>query len=136
LNLIEPGRNYGWPRATFGTDQDGSPIGDGPLQPGLTPPVHHWDALTLQPPTSLAPAGIDFYNGSRFPGWQGNLFVACLRGRMLIRLELDPVGKMAHEERLPTHGLGRLRHVRQGPDGLLYLLTDKDQGQVLRLEPA
>jgi glucose/arabinose dehydrogenase len=137
LNLIEPGRNYGWPRATFGTDRDGSPIGDGPLQPGLTPPVHYWDALTLQPPASVAPAGIDFCDGSRFPGWKGNLFVACLRGQMLIRLELDAVGKVTHEERLLTGILGRLRHVRQGPDGLLYLLTDdKDRGQVLRLEPA
>jgi glucose/arabinose dehydrogenase len=136
LNLIERGHNYGWPRATFGTDRDGSPIGDGPLQPGLTPPVHHWDRLFTRLPASVAPAGIDFCHGGRYPSWDGDLLVACLNGRMLIRLELDATGAVVHEERLLVGEPGRLRHVRQGPDGLLYLLTDADPGQMLRLEPA
>ncbi len=136
INRIEPGRNYGWPRATFGTNRDGSPVGGRPLQPGLTPPVHHWDAVSSRPPASMAPAGIDFCDGTRFPGWRGNLLVACLRGQRLIRLRLDGAGRVRHEEHLLAGRLGRLRHVRQGPDGLIYLLTDANPGQVLHLEPA
>jgi glucose/arabinose dehydrogenase len=136
INLIKAGLNYGWPRATHGTNPDGSPIGEGALVPGLEPPVHHWDALSMKPPYSRAPSGIGFYDGSKFPGWKGNLFVACLRGMRLVRLELSTANKVVKQEELLIKQVDRLRHVKQGPDGFLYLLVDRNPGKVLRLVPA
>ncbi len=136
INLVKSGLNYGWPRATHGTNPDGSPIGEGPLVASLEPPVHHWDALSMKPHYSRAPSGIGFYDGSKFPGWKGNLFVACLRGMRLIRLELNAANKVVKQEELLIKKVDRLRHVKQGPDGLLYLLVDRNPGKVLRLEPA
>ena len=137
INVIRPGLNYGWPLATHGTNPDGSPIGQGAFVDGTEPPVHWWPALSMSPPHSRAPGGIGFYNGSRFPRWRGNLFVASLRGMRLIRLEMGTGAKVLRQEELLIRKLGRLRDVKQGPDGFLYLLTDATpNGKVLRLESA
>ncbi len=127
LNVIRAGRNYGWPVITYGVDYDGSHIGD-THAPGMEQPVTHWSP-------SIAPSGLTFYTGERFPRWRGNLFMGALAGRDLYRLVLDGERVVA-QERLLTDLGQRIRDVRQGPDGLLYVLTDEDQGRLLRLEPA
>jgi glucose/arabinose dehydrogenase len=91
-------------------------------------PLRHWV------PTSIAPSGLAFLTSERYPGWKGNLFLGALRGEALLRLELDGT-KVLKEERLLTRMNERLRDVRQGPDGLLYVLTDNADGRVLRLLP-
>jgi glucose/arabinose dehydrogenase len=127
LNTPKPGRNYGWPVITYGRDYSGASIGVGTAQEGMEQPVHYWDP-------SIAPSGLMFYTGDRFPGWRGNLFVGALGFELLSRLELNG-NHVAAEERL-LQGFGdRIRDVRQGPDGLIYLLTDEDNGRILRLEP-
>lgn len=127
LNVIHAGRNYGWPVITYGVDYDGSRIGD-THAPGMEQPLHQWTP-------SIAPSGLAFYTGDRFPRWRGNLFMGALAGRDLYRLVLDGERVVA-QERLLTDLGQRIRDVRQGPDGLLYVLTDEDQGRLLRLEPA
>lgn len=127
LNTPKPGRNYGWPVITYGRDYSGARIGVGTAREGMEQPVHYWDP-------SIAPSGLLFYTGDRFPGWRGNLFVGALEFELLARLELDG-SRVVAEERL-LQGFGdRIRDVRQGPDGLIYLLTDEENGRVLRLEP-
>ena len=88
----------------------------------------------LQWTPSIAPSGMAFYTGDRFPKWKGNLFVGALAGQMLVRLQLDGE-RIVREERLLEGAIGRIRDVRNGPDGLLYLLTDSPQGRIVRLEP-
>jgi glucose/arabinose dehydrogenase len=128
INIPEPGKNYGWPIITFGRDYSGLKIGEGTSKPGLELPIYYWEP-------SIAPSGMAFYTGERFPAWKGDLFVGALAGQLLARLELDET-RIVHEERL-LKGLGeRIRDVRQGPDGLIYLLTDTSDGRVLRVEPA
>jgi glucose/arabinose dehydrogenase len=127
INLPEPGRNYGWPIITFGRDYSGAAIGEGTAKPGLEQPIHHWDP-------SIAPSGMAFYTGDRFPAWRGNLFVGSLKFGLLVRLELDGE-RVIREERL-LEALGeRIRDVRAPADGFLYLLTDHPDGRILRLEP-
>jgi len=129
LNLPEAGINYGWPVITYGKNYvTGTDIGEGTHKPGMAQPLHYWVP-------SIAPSGMAFYSGDRFPQWQGNLFVGSLKFRQLVRLELDGE-TVVHEERLLSDELGRIRDVRQGPDGLLYLLTDADDGKLVRLLPA
>ncbi len=128
LNLILPGANYGWPAVTFGREYSGRRIGDGQNKPGMTLPLWHWTP-------SIAPSGMTFYDGDAFPDWRGSLFVGALKHRMLVRLELEG-DRVVHEEHLLKNALGRIRDVRAGPDGLLYLLTDDDPGALYRLEPA
>jgi glucose/arabinose dehydrogenase len=128
VNIPEAGKNYGWPIITYGRDYSFLPIGEGTSKPGLEQPIYHWDP-------SIAPSGMAFYTGDRFPAWRGDLFVGALAEQVLVRLELDG-DKVTHEERL-LGALGeRIRDVRQGPDGLLWLLTDSPEGSILRLEPA
>ena len=128
INRPEAGKNYGWPIITYGRDYSGAPIGEGTAKPGLEQPFHYWDP-------SIAPSGMTFYTGDRFPQWRDNLFIGSLKFGLLVRLELKPTG-VSHEERL-FEALGeRIRDVRQGPDGLLYLLTDSPEGRILRVEPA
>jgi glucose/arabinose dehydrogenase len=128
VNVPKPGRNYGWPVISYGRDYSGASIGEGTTKAGLEQPVHYWDP-------SIAPSGMMFYTGDRFPEWRGNLFVGSLKFAMLVRLTVDDERVVA-EERL-LQGLGsRVRDVRQGPDGFLYLLTDERDGRILRLEPA
>jgi len=126
VNILLAGANYGWPLVTHGVDYDGSPISDRQTAPGITPPLHHWTP-------SIAPSGMAFYEGDLFPNWRGDLFVGALAGRHLVRLEVDG-DRITGEERMLT-GLGaRIRDVRTGPDGRLYLLTDARDGALLRLE--
>jgi len=128
VNIPLPGRNYGWPIIGIGKHYSGAPIGIGTHKEGMEQPVYNWAP-------AIAPAGMDFYTGDKFPAWRGNLLIALLRTQALVRLELDGE-KVVREERM-LRGLNqRLRHVRQGQDGYIYLLTDESDGRVLRLEPA
>lgn len=127
VNVNKPGRNYGWPVITYGREYgSGARIGDGAERADIEPPLHYWVP-------SIAPSGMTFYTGNAFPTWQGSLFVGALRGQVLARLELDGE-KVVREERLLGESGIRIRDVRQGPDGKLYLL-DETQGRILRLEP-
>lgn len=129
VNIARAGRNYGWPVISYGREYGtGLPIGEGTEKPGLEQPLWVWVP-------SIAPSGMAFYTGDRFPAWRGDLFVGALRAQMLVRLELDG-DRIVAEERLIRGMIGRIRDVRQGPDGLIYLLTDAAQGGIWRLEPA
>lgn len=130
INLPQPGANYGWPLATHGRNYTLLPIPEaqGAEVAGTEPPQHVW----LESP---AVSGMAFYTAAQIPGWQGNLFVGALRTRELLRLELNG-DTVAHEERLLRDLGQRIRDVRAGPDGALYLLTDANPGQLLRLGPA
>lgn len=128
VNRPQAGRNHGWPVITYGRDYSGASIGEGTAKAGMEQPLHYWDP-------SIAPSGLAFYDSDVIPGWKGSLLVGSLKFRLLSRLEID--GKrIVREERL-LQGLNeRLRDVRVGPDGLVYLLTDSSEGKVLRLEVA
>lgn len=129
VNVIRPGLNYGWPVVTYGVNYGvGTKIGEGQSKPGMVQPLQVWIP-------SIAPSGMAFVSGSQFPQWQGSLLVGALRGQMLVRLTLEG-DKVLSEERLFQGRPGRIRDVRMGPDGLVYLLTDDPQGALLRLEPA
>jgi glucose/arabinose dehydrogenase len=128
INAPRQGKNYGWPVITYGRDYSGARIGEGTAKEGMEQPIHYWDP-------SIAPSGMVFYTGDRFPEWKGSLFVGALGFQLLARLELDGE-KVTREERLLREMDRRIRDVRQGPDGLIYLLTDEGDGQILRLEPA
>lgn len=127
LNVVEAGRNYGWPLITYGQEYAGGRIGVGTAAAGLEQPVQYWVP-------SIAPSGLAFYTGEAFPGWQGNLFVGALVGQHLRRLVIEG-RRVVHQEVLLQDSIGRIRDVRQGPDGLLYLLTDERDGALYRLEP-
>ncbi len=127
INVDQAGRNYGWPVITWGVNYDGQPIGIGSEKDGMEQPLHYWKP-------SIAPSGMAFYTADRFPAWRGNLFVGSLKFGYLNRIELDG-GKVLAEHQLLTEVVARIRCVRQGPDGLLYVTTDSPQGQLLRLEP-
>ncbi len=129
VNVIRAGANYGWPVITYGVNYGiGTRIGEGTSKAGMEQPLHKWVP-------SIAPSGMAFYMGDRFPKWRGDLFVGALRAELLVRLKLDGE-KIVHEERLLKGALGRIRDVRAGPDGLIYLLTDESRGVLARLEPA
>jgi glucose/arabinose dehydrogenase len=128
VNVIRAGANYGWPVITYGVNYGiGTKIGEGTAKPGMEQPIHYWVP-------SIAPSGMAFYTGDRFPRWKGNLFVGALRDQMLVRLQLDGT-QVVKEERLLKNALGRIRDVRAGPDGFIYLLTDERDGILARLEP-
>lgn len=135
VNLIRPGRNYGWPKYTYGRSYEGPRMAETPVAPGIEDPLLLWIP-------SIAPTGMTFYTGDRFPAWKGNLFVGSARRgeiprtggleRVVFNGTLDEVRR---ETLLaPLHQ--RIRDVRQGPDGLLYVITDEDDGALLRIEPA
>jgi glucose/arabinose dehydrogenase len=127
VNVDEAGRNYGWPLVSYGVDYGtGRKIGEGTTKPGIEAPVTTWVP-------SIGPSGMAFLTSDRYPGWKGSLFVGALRGQTLVRLVLDG-RKVVREERLLGNEYGRIRDVRQGPDGWLYLLTDMSEGRILRLE--
>ena len=128
LNLIRAGVNYGWPVITYGRSYAGFSIGEGKEKEGMAQPAKYWVP-------SISPSGLTFYDGAAFPQWQGNLFLGALSGEILVRLELEG-DKVVHGERLLEDFGARIRDVRQGPDGFLYILTDSGDGQLLRLEPA
>ena len=140
LNHPQPGRNYGWPVITFGKDYSGAKIGEGTAKEGMEQPVHYWDP-------SIAPSGLLIYTGSTFPQWTGNFITGALAGMGLTRLTVTENGERGtgngspaasytvKEERMKDGIERRIRDVRQGPDGLIYLLTDAGSGEILRLEP-
>ena len=128
LNIPAAGANHGWPVITYGRNYGiGTKIGEGTTRADVAPPVHYWA------PTSIAPSGMAFLTSDRYPGWKGNLFIGALRGAHLVRLELDGRKVVRQEQLLPDRG-ARIRDVRQGPDGWLYVMTDSPDGQVWRLE--
>ena len=129
VNVMRPGLNYGWPVITYGVNYGlGTRIGEGQAKPGMVQPIYKWVP-------SIAPSGMAFVSGSQFPQWQGDLLVGALRGQMLVRLVLDGE-KVVREERLLQGRAGRIRDVRMGPDGLVYMLSDGPDGVLMRLEPA
>jgi glucose/arabinose dehydrogenase len=127
LNHPESGRNYGWPVITYGVEYSGFKIGDGfTAGAGMEQPVYYWDPV-------IAPSGATFYTGETLPEWRGDLLVGSLTPGGLVRLRLVN-GKVAEETRYPIEPDDRVRDVRQGPDGAVYLLTDRPRGRLLRLE--
>lgn len=128
INVIEKGANYGFPLVSYGHEYSGQPINGGRTSaPGTRQPVYFWTP-------SIAPSGMSFYTGDRFQAWQGNLFVAALAGQHVVRLVLEGERVVA-EERLLTELGTRIRDVREGPDGALYVMTDGRDGRILRLVP-
>lgn len=126
INISKPGINYGWPVITYGVNYGlGTKIGLGTQKEGLEQPIYHWTP-------SIAPSGMTFYTGNEFPDWRDNLFVGSLKFGLLLRLVIKD-NQVVHEERMLDKKYGRIRDVRQGPDGTLYLLTDERNGAVLRL---
>jgi glucose/arabinose dehydrogenase len=128
LNLLKAGANYGWPRATHGIDYSGAVISPNKSLPGMEDPVRVWVP-------SISPCGLCFYTGDRFPGWKGSVFTGALSNDALFRIELEGE-RYRGEERLLVDRLPYIRDVRQGPDGLLYLVTHTDAGGLFRIEPA
>jgi glucose/arabinose dehydrogenase len=127
INIVQPGLNYGWPVISYGVEYSGRRIGEGQRKAGLEQPAFHWDP-------SIAPSGAVFYTGDRFRGWRGSLFTGGLVSQQLIRVTVDG-DRIVAQERLLNELDERIRDVRQGPDGFLYLLTDASNGRILRVRP-
>ena len=128
INIAEKGKNYGWPVIGYGVEYSGAKAHETTHRPGMEQPVKYWAP-------SIAPSGMAFYFGDLFPAWRGSLFVGALAGRMLARLSLDGE-RVTGEERLLHELRERIRDVRAGPDGAIYLVTDNSAGRVLRVTPA
>ncbi len=128
LNHPEAGKNYGWPVITYGVDYSGARIGEGTEKAGMEQPVYYWDPV-------IAASGMAFYTGDKYPGWNGNVFIGSMTPGGLVRLVMEN-GKVAREERYLGDLRVRIRDVQQGPDGYLYVVTDHDNGEVLRVVPA
>ncbi|MGC1507557.1 PQQ-dependent sugar dehydrogenase [Ketobacter sp.] len=128
INLPQAGKNYGWPVITYGENYGGGKIGEGTEKAGMEQPFYYWVP-------SIAPSGMTFYSGDAYPQWKGDLFVGSLKFQQLVRLELKQ-DKVVGEERMFKKEIGeRVRDVVQGPDQLLYLLTDEDNGKIYRINP-
>jgi len=128
LNLVEKGKNYGWPLQTFGLEYSGAQIeGSQTDRAGMQRPVYYWDPV-------IAPSGAQFHSGTGFPAWKGSLFIGALREKRLVRLAIEN-GRVTGEEHLLADRGKRVRDVREGRDGALYLVTDEDDGEVLRISP-
>jgi aldose sugar dehydrogenase len=128
INIPQAGKNYGWPVIGYGIDYSGAKIHESTHKQGMEQPIYQWTP-------SIAPSGMAFYTGALFPAWKGNLFVGGLVSEILVRLALDGE-KVTKEERLLRDMGERIRDVRDGPDGALWLLTDNPAGRILRLVPA
>jgi glucose/arabinose dehydrogenase len=128
LNRPEAGKNYGWPVITYGVDYSGAKIGEGTAKAGMEQPVYYWDPV-------IAPSGMTFYTGDRFAGWKGSVLIGSLSPGGLVRLAMEN-GRVTREERHLGELGERIRDVRQGPDGSIYLLTDANDGRVLRVTSA
>ncbi len=128
INIPRKGRNYGWPVISYGVHYSGAKIGIGTRKEGMEQPIYYWDP-------SIAPSGMALYTGDKFPGWRGSVLVGGLRSQIVARLELDGE-RVLREERMLRELGERIRDVRQGPDGFVYLLTDSAEGRILRLRPA
>lgn len=128
LNRPRAGRNYGWPVITYGVDYSGERIGEGTAKAGMEQPVYFWDPV-------IAPSGMTVYTGDAFPGWRGSILAGSLVPGLLVRLTMRN-GVVEREERYIGGLDERIRDVAQGPDGLIYVVTDDGDGQILRLRPA
>ncbi|MDB2414800.1 PQQ-dependent sugar dehydrogenase [Rickettsiales bacterium] len=127
INIPEAGKNYGWPKASYGIHYWMIPIKSNHSSQGFEEPVYHWTP-------SIAPSGMTFYTGNIFPQWKGNLFLGALAGKHLVRLTLDG-NKVLNEEKLLDDMEYRIRDVKQSPDGYLYVITDSQNGKILRITP-
>lgn len=127
INQPEAGKNYGWPVISYGRHYSGGKIGVGTHKDGMEQPRYYWDP-------SIAPSGMAIYSGDVFPNWKGSMFVGALKGRHVARLVRSD-GKVVHEEKMLRKVRERIRAIRQGPDGMLYILTASDEGRVLRVVP-
>ena len=128
LNLIQKGKNYGWPLVAYGEEYSGRPIpGAVTAKPGYEQPVYYWDPV-------IAPSGAQFYSGEAFPAWRGSLFTGSLKDRKLVRLEMEE-GRVTGEEHLLAERGKRVRDVRQGADGALYVVTDERDGELWKISP-
>lgn len=127
VNLVKPGADYGWPLTTYGVAYSGASIAETPTAPGIEAPALHWTP-------SIAPSGLEFYTGNAFPAWQGDLLAGSLIGQKLVRIRLSG-NSVAGQDILLDGQLGRIRDVRVGPDGLVYILTDERNGGLFRMEP-
>ncbi|HSJ96923.1 MAG TPA: PQQ-dependent sugar dehydrogenase, partial [Myxococcota bacterium] len=128
VNRIEKGRNYGWPVVSYGIEYSGRPIaGSATARPGFEQPVYYWDPV-------IAPSGAQFYGGDAFPAWRGSLFVGALREQRLVRLVVED-GRVTGEEHLLADRRTRVRDVREGPDGALYVVTDERNGELWKIAP-
>jgi len=131
LNIIQAGRNYGWPRVSLGRNYDGTRVGEGFTAPGLEEPVVYWVP-------AIAISGLSFYNGDKFPTWKGNAFVGAMRnntGQHIQRVQFNAKGDPTGRELILGELKQRIREVKPGPDGFIYALTDETFGAVLKLEP-
>jgi glucose/arabinose dehydrogenase len=134
INIIQAGRNYGWPLVTYGKNYDGTPISDRQTRPDLESPYMFWVP-------SIAISGLSFYTGDKFPEWKGNAFVgSMMHGRIRWTGHVERIsfenGQPIQREPILAELRQRIRDVRPGPDGLLYVLTDQNPGVLLRIEPA
>jgi glucose/arabinose dehydrogenase len=127
VNLVQRGKNYGWPTIGYGEEYSGKRIHRSTQAPGMEQPVYYWDPV-------ISPSGLTIYSGTLFPEWRGNFLIGALSGQALVRLVLRN-DRVVGEERLLTHLNGRIREVAQGPDGALYLLTDASNGRLLKVTP-
>jgi glucose/arabinose dehydrogenase len=127
LNRPEPGKDYGWPTIGYGEEYSGAPIHKTTQAAGMEQPVYYWDPV-------ISPSGMTIYSGSLFPEWRDNIFIGGLSSKALVRLVMDG-DRVAGEERLLTERKARIREVVQGPDGALYLLTDSENGSLLKVTP-
>lgn len=128
LNLIEKGKNYGWAVVTYGEEYSGAPIPNAvTAREGFEQPVYYWDPV-------IAPSGAQFYTGDAFPSWRGSLFIGALREKRLVRLVIDG-NRVTGEEHLLADRNQRIRDVRQGPDGALYIVTDQENGELWKISP-
>lgn len=127
LNLVEKGKNYGWPLQAYGVEYSGRALPGFPVRDGMTQPIYYWDPV-------IAPSGAQFYTGDAFPAWRGNLFIGGLKEEALVRLVLDN-GRVTGEEHLLKDRGKRIRDVRQGPDGALYVATDESSGEIWKIIP-
>jgi glucose/arabinose dehydrogenase len=128
VNIVGKGKNYGWPVIGYGVDYSGAKIHERAAKDGMEQPIKYWVP-------SISPSGLTFYTGKLFPKWSGSLFAGALSGKMLVRLQLNGHAVTSEERLLPNLN-ERIRDVRQGPDGALWLLTDSSAGRILRVSPS